>query len=122
MKCPSHSVDLVPSHAEEAFGWYCSKCSGLFLTQKEIQAFKYNYQTDILEYLSLVTPQKISNRCCPSCSKSMEMKMLAEVMLDVCAHCQGVWFDRNEVSKIIDDSGDREIPTNMADFFGGWLG
>ena len=121
MKCPKHDVDLIPTHAEETFGWHCARCSGLFLTQREIQAFKYNYQTDILEYLRLITLQKISNHSCPACAQKMQVKKLGEVTLDVCDHCQGVWFDRNEVSRIIDECGERDIPTNVMGFLSGFL-
>jgi len=107
MKCPKHNVTLKASHNAETFGWYCEECNGCFLTQKEIKAFKYNYKTDVLEYLSFITPKGASKRSCPACHTTMLEKQLGHVALEACPNCGGVWFDRFEVSRIIEECGEK---------------
>ncbi len=37
---------------------------------------------------------------CPVCSRSMERRATDGLTLDVCKHCQGVWFDNAELTAI----------------------
>lgn len=37
---------------------------------------------------------------CPVCDRTMERRPHAGLVLDLCAHCQGVWFDNAELSAI----------------------
>jgi Zn-finger nucleic acid-binding protein len=44
---------------------------------------------------------------CPNCNTSMQAVQRSGVELDICPQCRGVWLDRGELEKII-DQGSRE--------------
>lgn len=46
---------------------------------------------------------------CPNCDASMQAVKRADVELDMCPSCRGVWLDRGELEKIL--SGAREERT-----------
>lgn len=39
---------------------------------------------------------------CPTCNVSMQPLRRADVELDVCPQCRGIWLDRGELEKILD--------------------
>ena len=109
MKCPKNHESLTPTESEGAFGWVCNDCQGILLRQSEITAVKYNHHTDVLEFLPTATTVRPSELACPSCHHGMEVKILGEVLLDVCPSCRSVWFDATELEKIIDENS-QEAP------------
>lgn len=62
---------------------------------------------------------------CPRCGTLLTMSERAEVEIDYCPQCRGVWLDRGELDKIIErvaselsagaprsESGTQQIPTS----------
>ena len=41
---------------------------------------------------------------CPNCNTSMQAVQRSGVELDICPQCRGVWLDRGELEKIIDQA------------------
>ena len=41
---------------------------------------------------------------CPSCSSSLTKRLIHDVEIDECKHCEGIWFDHDELRKIKDKS------------------
>lgn len=46
---------------------------------------------------------------CPKCKAYTAAERLLDVEVDVCPTCQGVWFDRNELSRIVGSPADLRI-------------
>jgi Zn-finger nucleic acid-binding protein len=44
---------------------------------------------------------------CPNCNTSMQALQRSGVELDICPQCRGVWLDRGELEKIIDQATTR---------------
>lgn len=42
---------------------------------------------------------------CPRCKKTLSPVMIGKVELDVCRSCQGLWFDRGELGKVLEEEG-----------------
>lgn len=43
---------------------------------------------------------------CPNCNTSMQAAHRSGVELDICPQCRGVWLDRGELEKIIEQGSD----------------
>jgi hypothetical protein len=41
---------------------------------------------------------------CPKCGHDMEEISLAGIMVDQCSHCQGVYFDKEEVEIVLEST------------------
>ncbi|MFT3676858.1 MAG: zf-TFIIB domain-containing protein [Chitinophagaceae bacterium] len=55
---------------------------------------------------TLVTSRfKISNKMkCPNCNETLVMTERSNVEIDYCPQCRGVWLDKGELDKIIEQS------------------
>jgi len=54
---------------------------------------------------------------CPRCEKEMKTIHAKEVELDLCPHCEGVWFDRDELEQVIQMGEDKAAGTELAPSF-----
>ncbi len=43
---------------------------------------------------------------CPSCNETLLMSEKRGVEIDYCPNCRGIWLDRGELEKIMDQSAD----------------
>jgi Zn-finger nucleic acid-binding protein len=102
---------------------YCPRCGGLWFDRGEVGHLARREQS-IVHHLVLEPRDRIRPPCqgchapldreaekcaacgrgnvlaCPVCDRAMERRPTAGLMLDVCTHCQGVWFDNAELSAI----------------------
>lgn len=46
---------------------------------------------------------------CPKCGKAMSRWCPADVEIDHCSHCKGLWFDANELSRHLSNIGSRHL-------------
>lgn len=111
-RCPDCRLDLV-ARAVGAVGYAeCARCGGLFLKSDAFDAVAHD--ADIRARLRAIETASISAsarlnaqvryRPCPVCRKLMNRSNYAGgsgIILDVC-HDDGVWFDRGEVTAIVD--------------------
>lgn len=51
---------------------------------------------------------------CPSCNETLLMSVRNQVEIDYCPKCRGIWLDRGELDKIIEqsDSAYAQTPDN----------
>jgi Zn-finger nucleic acid-binding protein len=55
---------------------------------------------------------------CPNCNTGMSQVQRAGVELDVCPQCRGVWLDRGELEKILDNErGNREAVSQRPTYY-----
>jgi Zn-finger nucleic acid-binding protein len=104
MKCPRDQTELSIKNKEGVVGYCCNDCSGIFLKGIGMKAFKLNFETDILESSFENPLNNASDIHCANCSSQMQVSLIDEVEIDICHHCQGVWFDKREVTKILDEN------------------
>lgn len=50
---------------------------------------------------------------CPSCNETLLMSVRNQVEIDYCPKCRGIWLDRGELDKIIEQS-ERAYPNAAA--------
>ena len=102
MKCPKCDGDLLLEEAEGHIGKLCSKCEGIFLTEKYQLSLKHTYDFDIEEFRRLLEScPKSTVYMCPICSRHLKATMISDVELDWCELCKGVYFDKSELKKAI---------------------
>jgi len=42
--------------------------------------------------------------CCPKCGHGMRVMDLKGVQVDICSHCEGLYFDRGEIEMLVNKS------------------
>ena len=52
---------------------------------------------------------------CPNCNTSMQALQRSGVELDICPQCRGVWLDRGELEKIIEQGTARPLEDQRRD-------
>src|SRR5690554_8178003 len=121
MQCPRDNTSLEFVSNSRGTHFTCPKCAGIFYTIKYVDAFKYNYQSDILDHLFDLPDNPNKPRLnCPQCHSQMCVKKLITFDVDVCSDCRGIWFDKHELEKIIDacgqcpSSGESDLQTFLA--------
>lgn len=103
MKCPIDQSTLAMKESERVVARTCGLCRGLFLDGKGVAAFKYNHETDILQKLDQFPSNGQSSIDCPCCHSNMNCLSINTVDIDYCQTCQCIWFDKNELTKIISE-------------------
>ncbi len=105
MQCPHDHSALEYRQKENVVGHVCKACQGIFLTAKGVKWFKLNYETDVLAAIPKDCLVVKSAICCPNCNSTMSLVNVDGIEIDVCKHCTGIWFDLDEVAKIIERYG-----------------
>ena len=100
MKCPLDKTKLEIKTQENAFGYSCSQCGGVFLNSKGVNCFKHNFNTDILEKSFSNIKAKHSECYCPNCSDNMEYSDVSDMEVLICKHCKSAFFERGQLTQI----------------------
>ncbi|MCE1248334.1 MAG: zf-TFIIB domain-containing protein [Firmicutes bacterium] len=84
----------------------CKMCGGLWFDRHELAAYIKNRKIPfkLLSGYCLDDRRKIigeGSRKCPRCQKNMQVVNHIDVNVDYCNDCSGLWFDRGELSKIL---------------------
>lgn len=124
MKCPKdhNSLELVSNR--HGANYTCPKCEGIFYSKQDVEAFQYNYQSNVLTQLFEPSDKsKTSSLNCPHCSQQMCLVMLSRFELDCCPNCCGIWFDKNELAKTIAVYGQEPNSgeSDLLSFLASWL-
>jgi Zn-finger nucleic acid-binding protein len=48
--------------------------------------------------------ESVSAMACPICKSGLQLSVRADIEIDYCPTCRGVWLDRGEIDKIIERS------------------
>jgi Zn-finger nucleic acid-binding protein len=76
----------------------CSGCKGLWFDRKELETLlKIS-----VKQLEIPSDAKKQSNHCPRCQKPLYAFCYPSTMVivDMCAHCQGIWLDANEFKEI----------------------
>jgi Zn-finger nucleic acid-binding protein len=55
--------------------------------------------------------ESVAAMACPICKTGLQLSVRAEIEIDYCPACRGVWLDRGELDKIIERSNVTPAPT-----------
>lgn len=113
MLCPNCQKELIIVEHDGIELDYCISCNGFWFDHLEwnilAQKVSYNSKEDIGDLYSI--PKAIVNekeRICPICGKTMEKFMYFDTVLDRCPDKCGVWFDKKEISEVINSTKNKK--------------
>ncbi len=103
MKCAKCPGSLVPENAGGVEIERCGDCGGIFLDPGELRKITTdgNLQT-VKESIPSGSPEDDPRATCPRCGRLMirTPREPAEMNLDICPKCTGLWLDEGEVGRI----------------------
>ena len=102
LTCPRCNLPLKQVSISGRMFWGCDLCGGRAVT---VALLRRTFTRESINplWLHAVSGQGRSSCPCPSCRHPMTEVALAEtagVKVDVCRHCQFVWFDPHEVDSL----------------------
>ena len=112
MKCPHCESNLRSSQHNRYFAYACDNCQGIWIPGNEIvkitnkePAFSFDKGKPYSDSIFSGS----SDRTCPSCRNTpLFIRHLQGIELDICAGCGGIYFDHDEIEKLIQSDGDKE--------------
>ncbi len=116
MQCPNCNLSLALGEAEWHIGYTCEQCAGMWLPPKYLDSLKHVHAFDAEQFKRVLTRSKIGSkpiRSCPSCNALLVKSQTGNIELDWCEKCQGVWFDRKELTQLVTHrAGEAQIAAN----------
>jgi Zn-finger nucleic acid-binding protein len=98
--CPKCNVPLSQKFIVKKRLWKCNKCRGIMINSAVLKHFLGQKAVNEF-YRSANTHNALTNKKCPSCRQSLnEFKIYRndeDIYLDLCKHCQLIWFDEGEI-------------------------
>lgn len=114
MHCPACRLPLVTAEVRGVELDYCAVDLGIWFDAGEIEALLHATRPVLAEHRSGERGQ----RRCPRCDQHMHVVSPApNLHLDVCAHGDGVWFDKGEVGQLADALKAQGGDAQLADVF-----
>jgi Zn-finger nucleic acid-binding protein len=127
MDCPVCKNAMITLELAEVEIDYCTGCDGIWLDAGELELLLGDGGKSRLLISSFNKSPKAGEKQkrCPICDKKMEKVAVGKgepmLLLDRCVKGDGLWFDKGELSDIIEraklDEGNR-ITQLLADMFG----
>jgi Zn-finger nucleic acid-binding protein len=116
MDCPVCKNAMITLELAEVEIDHCPDCGGIWLDAGELELL-HSFKID-----PNCTERK---RKCPICDKKMQKIIVGKtpptLLIDKCTKGDGLWFDKGELSSIIDRAQldkDNKIQQLLADMFG----
>ena len=112
MHCPRDSADLTVRDTEGHIGFLCPACHGAWLPAKYVQSIEYMRRFTYSDFVALLAqnagaPGKLG---CPSGCEQLRQVDGPHFSLCWCPTCHGVWFDRGEIARLLEQHELREKP------------
>ncbi len=108
MKCPKcDNVDLMNLLGQLDF---CPSCQGTWFDKGETAKY-FSLEQDLPDLESSLKTAQQRGQVCPRCSAELqELKydVNQDLLLDRCTKCEGLWFDAEEVDKLMKMENDKE--------------
>ena len=111
---------------------YCASCQGVWFDSGELELLLKSMSLEsqnllldnILRSPEASSPEK--KRRCPICTKKMKKTTIGqqpEILIDICQHGDGLWFDGGEVTQLIKHltkkpSGEQSSQQQIISFLG----
>jgi len=111
MKCPQCKVDLKTIDFRGIKIEECPKCVGRWFDRQELQKLIEKTDEDLswIDFDAFQEEDKFrvksEGKTCPKCGKKMNSMTYRNsgVVIDLCRECGGVWLDKNEFAKIVEN-------------------
>lgn len=83
----------------------CSQCQGMWLDPNELAQFVGSWK-DLPRHGQPVPPPAGAALTCPRCDCRLQRRSYSEkqrTIIDHCGNCGGIWLDRGELERILDE-------------------
>ncbi len=127
MDCPVCKNAMIVMELAEVEIDYCTGCEGIWLDAGELELLLGDggKTKELISSFTQADEGGEKQRKCPICDKKMEKAAVGRdekvLTIDRCVRGDGLWFDKGELSNIIDkaklDEGNK-IKQLLADMFG----
>jgi len=121
MKCPKCNDQLSIKETEGHVGYACESCFGIWLPWKYLSGLSSSHEFDAKELIEKLN-KSIKNNTeynCPTCKTYIETAEINNIEIEWCNTCNGIWFDKNELSALITKHGETsatgKIASNVTD-------
>ncbi len=99
-RCGSVRLTATPA-ANGVLVDVCPRCNGVFLDHGEVNYFVRKGAMDPYYQGGLIAPRQSAIRCPKDGHSMWEGGLLrADLQVDECSHCRGLWFDNQELPKL----------------------
>ena len=111
MICPVCNVSMVIVEYDDIELDYCTTCKGVWFDSGELELLMESAGLDNARVFldNVVGRPEVSTdekkRRCPICMKKMKKEYMdegAELLVDICKHEHGIWFDGMEVHHLME--------------------
>jgi Zn-finger nucleic acid-binding protein len=114
----------------------CPTCHGIWFDAHELPIFlqsptlksRFMWKADSRRNQGERDGVRAGERLCPRCREIMQNKEFAQITLDCCPKCEGLWFDDGEVRMVVERfqkgsrSGDQAVSKDLKSGLGGKMG
>jgi Mlc titration factor MtfA (ptsG expression regulator)/Zn-finger nucleic acid-binding protein len=114
MQCPRDGTSLkMQTYEADIQVDVCPSCRGMWLDGGKLQRIQETIERDYSKELTSIPPKPDASALarqreepalrCPRCARPMVRKAHAycsEVLIDVCAQCDGIWLDHREIEEL----------------------
>ena len=123
MVCPACKSDIIVVEYHNIELDYCTGCKGVWFDSGELELMLKSHNVEgTNRFLENITssPEARSTekkRKCPICRRRMEKKTMGEpppILVDMCRHGHGLWFDGGEVAQLIKNLAGERRPIKSA--------
>jgi hypothetical protein len=119
MICPVCKLDMIVLEYRNIELDYCNSCKGVWFDSGELELMLKSQNLEerqtlldgILNSDEAASSEKKRN--CPICGHKMKKTAIGEqprILIDVCRHKHGLWFDGGEVAQLIRHLGGKHPP------------
>ena len=116
MNCPVCGAPLIIVERNNIELDYCPKCQGFWLDNGELELLNEILEIDA-DYMNplgrpfIESSEKHYN--CPKCGSQMGKIEVNGVLLDVCPNADGIWFDKGELSSVLNSGKENSKVINF---------
>ena len=103
MNCPKCDGSLNIKEHEGHVGFHCNSCHGILLSKKYLLSLELTYKFSASEFISSLSSQQscVTAYKCIECTDHLHEITIDGFEIDFCKSCNGVWFDKSELSGLI---------------------
>ena len=115
-KCPKCDEGMVTLEYGPMSIDKCQYCQGIWLKEGQLEQLCEHFSDEVIEKLASVGQVKKKKKdfkqlfhfeekrrcpCCPKQLREVYFQLDSSIMIDICDHCQGVFYDQEELKKIV---------------------
>ena len=102
MKCPKCDIEMQPKSYDELTIDRCFSCGGIFLDKGQLDTIDNQNLATLVDVVGASEKAELMDRLAGRCHRcDQEMTRLTganDVVFDWCDKCEGIFFDRGELS------------------------